>query len=79
MTYLSIIATCLQIIGSFILALFSFKGIQIKEYNNIYFNSEKATHVRISTKWQLYGCIGLTFLTIGLIMAGIIDIISFTR
>jgi len=79
MTYFSIIATCLQIIGLFILALFSFKGIQIKEYNNIYFHSEKATHVSISTKWQLYGRIGLAFLTIGLIMGGIIDIISFTR
>lgn len=66
-----LVATALQIIGTAILALFSFKGIVISVSNNVRVNNKPVTHVEINSKWLRASQIALVLLLAGIAISGI--------
>lgn len=66
-----IAAAALQIIGTVILALFSFWGVKISENKNAYF--EGVQNVSIHPRWLKAARFGLFFLVIGIVISAVLD------
>lgn len=76
MTYLVGFSAVLQIIGTLILALFSFHGIKITASHNTYVNNKPITHVTIVPGWLRAAQIGLIILLLGIFISGMASIIG---
>jgi hypothetical protein len=76
MVYLVGFSAILQIIGTLVLALFSFKGIKITPSPNVHVNGKPVTHVTIVNGWLLAARAGLIILLVGLFLAGIAGVIA---
>lgn len=76
MTYLVGFSAVLQIIGTLVLALFSFNGIKITASQNTYVNNKPITHVTLAPGWLAAAQIGLIILLLGIFISGIASIIG---
>lgn len=76
MVYLAGFSAALQIIGTLILALFSFHGIKISPSTNVFVNDKPATHVTIVSDWLFAARIGLVILLAGIFLSGIAGVIA---
>jgi len=77
MVYLVGFSAILQIIGSLVLALFSFKGIKITPSSNVHVNGKPVTHVTIVYGWFLAARAGLIILLVGIFLSGIAGVIAY--
>lgn len=66
----------LQIIGTLVLALFSFRGIKISPSSNTFVSGKPVTHVTIVAPWLRAAQVGLVLLLVGLFISGIKGIIG---
>lgn len=64
-------ATALQVIGTAILSLFSFKGIVITEDPTVFIGGKSSTHVTINRAWVKPFRFGLISLLIGIVLSGL--------
>ena len=76
MVYLVGFSAILQIIGTVVLALFSFEGIKITPSPNVYVNGKPVTHATIVDGWLLAARVGLIILLIGICLSGIVGVIA---
>lgn len=76
MVYLVGLSAILQIIGTLVLALFSFSGIKISPSPNTFVNGKPVTHVTIVDIWLRTARVGLILLLVGIFISGIIGIIA---
>lgn len=74
---MNVLGIILQVIGTTLLALFSFKGIVISSSNNVYANGKALTRVEFDPRWILVGRFALIFLLIGIVISGINSLASF--
>lgn len=65
------IAVALQIVGTTILGLFSFKGIKIESSPNVFVNGKPVTHTSVDPKWLVLAQAGLLMLLLGIAIGGI--------
>jgi hypothetical protein len=68
MLVLVALATALQLVGTTILALFSFYGIKISENEDAYI--EGVQKVEVSSKWLRASQVALLLLLFGILIAG---------
>lgn len=76
MTYLVGLSAVLQIIGTLVLALFSFHGIKITASSNVFVNGKPNTHVAIVSGWLRAAQVGLILLLLGIFISGIAGVIA---
>jgi hypothetical protein len=76
MVYLVGFSAILQIIGTLVLALFSFEGIKISPSPNVCVNGNPVTHVTIINGWLLAARVGLIILLVGIFISGIAGVIA---
>jgi uncharacterized membrane protein len=76
MAFLVGFSAILQIIGTLVLALFSFVGIKISPSPNVYMNRKPATHVAINRRWLLAARAGLIVLLVGIFLSGIAGVVA---
>lgn len=76
MVYLVGFSAILQIIGTLVLAMFSFDGIKITPSPNARVNGKPVTHVTIVNGWLLAARAGLIILLVGLFLSGIAGVIA---
>ncbi len=76
MVYLVGTSAILQIIGTVLLGLFSFKGIKITPSLNVNVNSNPHTHVTIVKSWLVTARVGLIVLLGGIFISGIVGVID---
>lgn len=76
MVYLVGFSAILQIIGTLVLALFSFKGIRITPNPNVFVGGNPITHVAMVNGWLLAARAGLIVLLVGIFISGIAGVIA---
>lgn len=76
MVYLVGFSAFLQIIGTLVLALFSFEGVKITPSPNVRVNDKPVTHVTIVNDWLLAAPAGLIILLVGSFLAGVAGVIA---
>jgi len=76
MIYLVGLSAILQILGTLVLALFSFSGIKITESKNTFVNKKPVTHVTIVGIWLLAAQVGLILLLVGIFISGMAGIVA---
>lgn len=76
MVYLVGLSAILQIIGTLVLALFSFSGIKISPSSNTFVNGKPVTHVTIVGGWLRAAQVGLILLLAGIFISGIAGVIA---
>lgn len=76
MVYLVGLSAILQIIGTLVLALFSFRGIKISPSRDTFANGKPVTHVTIVGGWLRAAQIGLTLLLVGISLSGVASVID---
>lgn len=76
MAYITGLSAGLQIIGTLVLALFSFKGLQISQSPNVSRNGKPITHVTIINGWLLAAQTALIILLAGIFIAGVSGVIA---
>jgi len=76
MVYLVGLSAILQIIGTLVLALFSFRGIKVSPSLTTYVNGKAVTHVTIVDGWLRAAQIGLTLLLVGISLSGVASVID---
>jgi len=76
MAYFAGLSAIMQIIGTLILALFSFSGIKITSSPNVFVNGKPVTHVTIVNGWLLAARVGLITLLFGIFISGVASVIA---
>lgn len=71
-----VIATILQVVGTAILTLFSFKGFVVTENPTVFINGKPSTHVTFNKFWLIPSRIGLIFLLVGIAMSGVASLVG---
>lgn len=70
------LSAILQIIGTLVLALFSFCGIKISPSKKTFENGKPITHVTIVGGWLRAAQVGLILLLAGIFISGITGVIA---
>ena len=70
MVCMVLISAVMQIIGTLVLALFSFFGIEITVSKNNFSNGKPITHVTMNERWLGAARLGLIILLLGIFLSG---------
>ena len=74
MFYITLIATALQAVGTFVLAMFSFCGLSITEDKDAYL--EGVPKVEIKNVWLRASQVALVLLLLGILLSGLASLAS---
>lgn len=74
--YLVGLSAALQLIGTLVLALFSFRGVKIFPSSNTFINGKPNTHVTIVGAWLRAAQVGLILLLLGIFVSGVAAVIA---
>lgn len=70
------VSAIMQIIGTLVLALFSFFGIEITPSNNNFANNKPITHVTMNGRWLVAARLGLIILLLGIFLSGVAGVVA---
>lgn len=74
--YLIGLSAILQLIGTLVLALFSFRGIKVSPSPDTFINGKPSAHVTIVGGWLRAAQVGLILLLLGIFISGVAGVIT---